>query len=56
MTAGVAAAIRGYLPAAEAAFGRAESVRPGDDNLASMAAQSFAALAEGGSVRGRRAH
>ncbi|MGY4859458.1 O-antigen ligase family protein [Cryobacterium sp. AP23] len=45
---GVAAARRGDVPAAEAAFGRAQALRPWDADLASIAAQSFAALADGG--------
>jgi O-antigen ligase len=50
LATGVAAADQGDLVAADDAFGRAQALRPWDADLASIAAQSFAALADGGVV------
>ncbi|POH69732.1 hypothetical protein C3B59_05145 [Cryobacterium zongtaii] len=48
LASAVDAAGNGDLAAAEAAFLRAQGLRPWDADLASIAAQSFAALADGG--------
>lgn len=51
---GVAAIGRGDLPAAADAFERAQALRPWDADLASIAAQSFAARADGGAADAAR--
>lgn len=48
LATGVAAAARGDLVSADAAFARAGSLRPWDADLQSIAAQAFAAAASGG--------